>query len=212
MNDESLAIARIETRVQALAERWEKIEPLLLARSGDLQRIERIEHDLNGLGDKYRSSSDRIAVVEERQRERDRRLHAYIRSGDLFVRARGSRSARQLTRTAEEESAPVVLADGRIAFRRGDDLHAIDLESGLDSTLAELRLAKDPDEKPDRTGFLSAEQLRLFDVLAQRDRRKEEKREADRAYRTAGAWHSHLPKLLHLGSDPWDRDGGYCCR
>mgnify|MGYP000541162515 CR=1 FL=1 len=74
MTDEGRAIARLEAQMQNLAERWEKIEPLLLARSGDLQRIERIEQDLNGLGDKYRASSDRIAVVEERQREHDRRL------------------------------------------------------------------------------------------------------------------------------------------
>lgn len=74
MTDESRAIARIETQIQNLSERWEKIEPLLLARSGDIQRIERIEHDLNGLGDKYRSSSDRIAAVEARQTEHDRRL------------------------------------------------------------------------------------------------------------------------------------------
>ena len=74
MTDETRAIVRLEAQMQNLAERWEKIEPLLLARSGDLQRIERIEHDLNGLGDKYRSSSDRITAVEARQTEHDRRL------------------------------------------------------------------------------------------------------------------------------------------
>lgn len=74
MTDGTRVIARLEAQMQNLAERWEKIEPLLLARSGDLQRIERIEHDLNGLGDKYRSSSDRITAVEARQTEHDRRL------------------------------------------------------------------------------------------------------------------------------------------
>lgn len=129
---------------------------------------------------------------------RDRRTRAFVREGDLFVRENGRRGPRQLTRTAERESAPLVLLSGdRVAFRRGDAFHAIDLATGLDATLADLRLAKDPDEKPDRSAFLVAEQLRLFTVLADRERRSAEIREAERVARAADP--SRAPAPFYLG-------------
>ncbi len=131
---------------------------------------------------------------------RDRRLRAFVREGDLFVRESGRRSPRQLTRTSELESAPLVLATGdRVAFRRGDAIHAIDLATGLDSTLADLRLAEDPDATPDRSAFLAAEQLRLFAVLADRERRGDEKREAERAARAADPTRPPAPFYLGEG-------------
>ncbi len=131
---------------------------------------------------------------------RDRQLKAFVREGDIFVREGGRRAPRQLTRTGEEESAPLVLTTGRrVAFRRGDDLHAIDLETGLDSTLAELRLAKDPEETPDRSPFLVAQQLRLFDVLAAREQRAEEARAANRADRASDPTRPPAPFYLGPG-------------
>lgn len=74
MTDESRAIARIETEVKNLSERWERIEPLLLERSGNMERMNRFEHDLNGLGEKNRGASARMDTFEERLNENDRRL------------------------------------------------------------------------------------------------------------------------------------------
>ncbi|MEO8196308.1 MAG: prolyl oligopeptidase family serine peptidase [Thermoanaerobaculia bacterium] len=131
---------------------------------------------------------------------RDRRLKAFVREGDLYVRESGRRSPRQLTRTGEQESAPQVLATGdRVAFRRGDSFHAIDLATGLDSTLADLRLAKDPEATPDRSAFLAAQQLRLFEVLAARERRADDKRQADRAARAADPTRTPAPFYLGEG-------------
>ncbi len=128
---------------------------------------------------------------------RDRKLKAFIREGDLFVEERGRRFARQLTRTTDAESAPLVLATGRsVAFRRGDAFHAIDLESGLDTTLAELCTAKDPDAPPDTGGFLTGQQLRLFEVLAARQANKEELLADDRARRVADPTRSPPPFYL----------------
>ncbi len=102
------------------------------------------------------------------------------------------------------ESAPLVLATGgRVAFRRGDAFHAIDLESGLDSTLADLRTTKDPDAPPtpavpsDAAGFLAGQQLRLFEVLAERKARKEELVAETRARRTADP--TRAPPPFYLG-------------
>lgn len=74
MTDESRAIARIEAEVKNLSERWERIEPLLLERSGNMERMNRFEHDLNGLGEKHRHGTVRMDTFEERLNENDRRL------------------------------------------------------------------------------------------------------------------------------------------
>ena len=133
---------------------------------------------------------------------RDRSVKAFVREGDLFVRESSGRPSRQLTRTNEAESAPLVLADGdRVAFRRGDAFHAIDLASGLDSTLAELRLGKDPDAAPDREAFLAAEQLRLFAVLASRDERAEALKTESRARRAADPTRAPAPFYLGEGKE-----------
>ncbi len=130
---------------------------------------------------------------------RDRKLKAFVRDGDLFVREAG-RALRQLTRTGEVESSPLVLTSGaRIAFRRGDDFHAIDLATGLDTTLAELRLGKDPKTKPEREAFLEAQQVRLFAVLAERERLAEELRAEETSRRSRDA--SRSPAPFYLGED-----------
>jgi hypothetical protein len=67
VSDPLAAIARIEAEVVHLSERWAALEPILLARSGDLARISRIEQDLDGMGTKMRSVEARAAKVEKRQ-------------------------------------------------------------------------------------------------------------------------------------------------
>jgi len=74
VTDDARAIARIEAEIKNLSERWEKIEPLLLERSGNMQRMDRYEHDLNGLGEKYRLGNIRMDTFEDRLNENDRRL------------------------------------------------------------------------------------------------------------------------------------------
>jgi dipeptidyl aminopeptidase/acylaminoacyl peptidase len=103
---------------------------------------------------------------------RDRRYLAYARGGDLFLRdARGGK-LRQITRTHERESEPLVLLDGRVAFRRGDAFYAFDPASGTTATLADLRLADDPEaEKP--KGFYEEQQARYFEVLRGRKERRD---------------------------------------
>jgi len=130
---------------------------------------------------------------------RDRKTKAFVREGDLFAREHG-RSIRQLTRTREVESAPMVLTTGgRIAFRRGDDFHAIDLATGLDSTLAELRLGKDPEAEPEHKSFLEAQQVRLFTVLAEREGRSEELKAEERRRRAIDA--TRAPAPFYLGEN-----------
>jgi dipeptidyl aminopeptidase/acylaminoacyl peptidase len=111
---------------------------------------------------------------------RDRRLKAFVRDGDLFVADRRSRRLHQVTRTSETESQPLPLEGGRrVAFRRGDAFFEFDLESGRTSTLADLRLADEPDSKLPE-GYLAEAERRLLRVPGERREREEAVRAARR--------------------------------
>ncbi len=111
------------------------------------------------------------------ERSRDRKWRVYALQGDIFLKDLTTGGIRQITRTAERESDPHFLADGRsFWFRRGPAVFVYDPASGLLSQPAEIKLEKDPAEQ-DEPSYLAAEQTRLFDVI----RQKQEKEKRDRA-------------------------------
>ncbi|HUP02559.1 MAG TPA: DPP IV N-terminal domain-containing protein, partial [Bryobacteraceae bacterium] len=62
---------------------------------------------------------------------RDHRLTVYARGGDIFLYNAVSGATRQITKTADAESNPRFLRDGkRISFTRGNNLYMLSLESG----------------------------------------------------------------------------------
>lgn len=104
--------------------------------------------------------------------------------GDLVLVDGGA--VRRLTRTRERETGAVWLADGRIAYQRGDALFALDLATGATEQLTDLRSGAEPkDTEPgDAEAFLRDQQTRLFDVLRQEarlDSLRERARERDAA-------------------------------
>ena len=101
-----------------------------------------------------------------------------------------------MTRTEADESEPHFLADGRrVWFRRGDDLLVYDVESGLLSQPAELKLDKDPADKKEMT-YLQEQQTRLFDVIRQKQEKEKREREEERALRRADPTRAPLPWYL----------------
>src|SRR6476661_941395 len=130
----------------------------------------------------------------ERNRQRTRKV--YVFAGDIFVKDLKTGKVRQVTRTEADESEPRFLADGRrVWFRRGDDLLVYDVESGLLSQPAELKLDKDPaDKKP--TTYLEEQQTRLFDVIRQKQEKEKREREEERALRRADPTRAPLPWYL----------------
>ncbi len=132
---------------------------------------------------------------------RDRRFKVYARHGDLFLKDLRDGTARQLTRTAAEESAPRFMAgDERISFLRGEAVFVRDLASGLELQPADLRLTKDPQaEDSEPKDFLERQQLRLFDVLRRRDEHRQTRREHRRRQQAADPSRPPLP--WYLGDD-----------
>ncbi len=129
----------------------------------------------------------------ERNRERTRKV--YLIDGDVFVKDLKTGAVRQITRTAERESDPHFLVDGRrISFQRGDDVFIHDLDSGVTFQAADLKLAKDPAEKDPK--YLAEQQTRLFDVVRQKQEKEKREREEDKALRKADPTRAPLPWYL----------------
>lgn len=91
--------------------------------------------------------------------------------GDVFLWEQGS-GWRQLTRTAEAESSPMFLTDGRVAYRRGGNWlvrHA----DGLEAQAADIRFAQDPEKKEEKKrNDMEQRQHELFRFLRERDERR----------------------------------------
>ena len=125
----------------------------------------------------------------------------YARQGDLYLKDLRTGAIRQLTRTADAETAPRFLAgDTRISFRRGNAIFIYELPTSLISQPAELRLEKDPKEAEKKEkGYLEEEQLQLFDVLKKRKRDREALRDAAEAEQKADPTRPPLPWYLGEG-------------
>jgi len=83
MTDEPGQLARIEANIAHISEQLAELRPLLLARSGDLERIKSLELDVNALGDKYRSTNVRVDAIEQKLS----RWAAYLAGGLAVLQA-----------------------------------------------------------------------------------------------------------------------------
>jgi len=75
----------------------------------------------------------------------DRRLTVYAREGDIFLYDNTSGKTTQITKTADAESNPRFLPDGkRIYFTRAGNLYLMSLETGYIEQLTDIRPAAAP--------------------------------------------------------------------
>lgn len=149
------------------------------------------EPELVGDGDRDRADGPGGHWSSDRQRK------VYVVRGDVFVRDLAAGTVRQLTRTAAAESEPrFLLGDRVVAFRRGDAWYRIELASGLESLVADLRLEDDPEEEKPPT-YLTEQQLRLFQILRKQKERKEAA--AARAREELAANPAWSPRPFYLG-------------
>jgi dipeptidyl aminopeptidase/acylaminoacyl peptidase len=130
--------------------------------------------------------------------DRERRRAVFLRNGDVFLReAQGG--LRQLTRGSEAEADPQFSADQRsLLFRRDHDWFRYEPASGLLSTVAQPRAAKDPNAPP-APDALRDDQLRLIGTLARERQQREAAREQDRLNRLADP--TRPPPPVYLGDD-----------
>ena len=128
----------------------------------------------------------------------DRSKVAWVHRGDIMVRNLATRRTIQATRTAEEESAPMFMADGRsVAFLRDGQHYVFRTDTGLTEQAGNLKFEEDPDKQAFDT--LRRQQMRNLETLRREKRReetKEEHEESRQAEDPAGA-----PLPIYLGKD-----------
>ncbi|HYG63590.1 MAG TPA: prolyl oligopeptidase family serine peptidase [Thermoanaerobaculia bacterium] len=128
---------------------------------------------------------------------RDLQWKVYAHEGDIFLKDLHNGTVRQITRTHDEESEPAFLVgDRRLSYRRGDTFFIHDMETGLASQAAEIRLEKAPAERDEENGYLEKQQERLFDVIRKREGREKENREHRETLQKADPNRPPLPWYL----------------
>ncbi len=102
----------------------------------------------------------------------------YVHDGDIFVKEIASGRIRQITRTAEAERDPQFLTgDAQVSYRAGDAFYIYDLASGLTRQAADVRLERDPAEKPADFDYLRSETMRILETLQHAEQEKTAERE-----------------------------------
>ncbi len=123
------------------------------------------------------ATADGAPIVYDTQNTRA----AFVRNGDIFVRDLKSGELRQITRSAQEETAPQFSLDGRLlSFRAQNTWYVHDLASGVTSDVAEIKTEKDPNAPP-KADDLRDTQLRIFSTLRKTRDDKKEAREHNEA-------------------------------
>jgi dipeptidyl aminopeptidase/acylaminoacyl peptidase len=103
-----------------------------------------INRDGTGLR-KLNEQEEKLAPPATEDSTRDKRLTVYARSGDLFVYDSSTGETRQITKTADVESNPRFLRDGkRIAFTRTNNLYVMSLDGGSLVEMTDIRAAAAP--------------------------------------------------------------------
>ncbi len=108
----------------------------------------------------------------------------YSKNGDLFIFDVKSGKVRALTATLDYESSPEFTQDGQaVMFTRDDNVHRIDLATGLWTQLTDFREGSKRDEEEEATGadgWVKQENLALFETLQEHRNRRERRKELEK--------------------------------
>ncbi len=110
---------------------------------------------------------------------RDKSQAIYTQSGDLWHYDYRSDIARPLTKTADAESNPRWILDGkRLTFTRASNLYLLSLETGLIEQLTDIRAGVAPpgnDKKgTDSQEFIKTEEEALLEIVRKRSEKKKD--------------------------------------
>ncbi len=141
--------------------------------------------------------SDSLNVlIAAGSRSADERTRVVSYLGDLHLINRQTLAVRRLTDTRAAETNPVLSRDSRtVYFVRDNNIHSLDVTSGLLRQLTDLRTGPAPDDAKaaeGQRGFLERQQEELFEHIRTEKQRRDEQ-EARRKEREA-----RLAKTVHL--------------
>ena len=128
---------------------------------------------------------------------RDYSKKVFERDGDIFMLDVESGAIRQVTKTAEVESAPAFsFSEKSVLFINEQNLYSWEIATGLitqRTDFLEEERPKEPEPKTDEQKFLSQEELRLIATL------KKRKDDSDKTKKQRKALEPKRPKKIYLG-------------
>ncbi len=108
-------------------------------------------------------------------------IKAYIHQGDVYIKNLTTGRVSALTLTHDRESQIQFLQDGRLSFLRGNSFYAVNLHTGAQVELAQIKMADAPKQWKEPKDFLGAQQRRMFDyVRSQQDEKNHAKNTRDK--------------------------------
>ncbi|MBN2632068.1 MAG: S9 family peptidase, partial [Bacteroidales bacterium] len=141
---------------------------------------------------------------------RDRNKMVYTRNGDIFLMDLKKRYVRQITSTSTGESNPYFSQDEtRIIFSSGNNLFSWNIDDGSFVQITDLRQGRERrEEAPEMNRhdrFLYEDQLKLFNVLAERKEAREKNRKEAQLTEREGPdviyTGTGLPRSLSISQD-----------
>ena len=147
-----------------------------------------------GLAQKLSAAEIVVAESEQRLTSSDRTHTVWLRNGNLFLLKNGKQQ--QITRTGEMTGLIGFVGNEQIALRNDGKVTLLNLRSGEQTMLVNIRNEDDPLAKKEAPDYLSAQQTRLFDIIKKRET---DKKEAERRQRELASQSASAPMPIYLG-------------
>ncbi|MBR7801296.1 S9 family peptidase [Undibacterium fentianense] len=147
-----------------------------------------------GIAQKLSAAEMVLAESEQKFTSPDRSRTIWLRNGNLFLLKNGKQQ--QLTRTGEMSGLLGFIGNEQIAWRLDGKIIAMNLQSGEQTMLVNIKNDDDPATRKESTDYLSAQQSRLFDIVKKRET---DKRESEVRQRELASQVTNAPMPIYLG-------------
>lgn len=127
----------------------------------------------------------------------DGSLRAYVFDGDIFVEEVSTHRVAQVTRTRSVESKPQWLNDGRLVYREGHLIFAVDLSTNINAQLLEIAFGKAPEKPKDPSTYIAKEQHKLIKFVSKTHKDSVDKFERNQAI-NAASHANRAPKPFYI--------------
>lgn len=95
-------------------------------------------------------------------------LKVFNNQGDLWLKYLATGELRQLTRTIANEGQPQFIGNNKVAYKLGNAIYSININSGLINQLVDLQFSDDPEADSGKDTYLVKQQSRYFDYIKQK--------------------------------------------
>lgn len=129
----------------------------------------------------------------------DHQQQAYVFENNIFVRNMQSGELSQLTRSTSNKTDLQFLRDGRLSFRSGQEVHAIDPATGRSETLLAVEFSNAPQALSEPADLIAREELDLMEYNRIQRRQREERFEHQQALAASNS--TVAPQPFYLGED-----------